>query len=748
MNLLSLFFLCLFPTGFSVDGMTQVMAHGRSTVQPVHFMPNIACGPQKQTLVAHPEVAAVIRTPYGVVMFTLQGNLILNPNNKGSRELAPFKLGPSPKVQLIQQTSHLVHVLIGPKENWRTQIPTYQKLIYENAWEGIDLTYQAQADQLSCEMILAPGVSPAQVVWNFRPYGLGSETNKEEVRFQNPSQQWDPPRAWQILNGKKLPVGIASEVREDGRLGYRLGSYDPKLALGIGQNLSWSTFLGGEGTDLDQIRAMGTDSQGNVYLTGYTANAGFPITAGAFQQTFASGDDAFVSKISADGTGLSYSTFIGGLGTDMSYKLAVDQLGSVYITGQTTSSDFPVTPGAFDDSLETGDGFVVKLTPDGSDLSFSTFLGGAASDFGFGIDVDDTGSVYITGATNANDFPTTSGAFSQTLTGTNFDSFAVKFLPDGSDLVYGTYLGGSDSEIGTGIALDAAGNAHLIGRTRSSNFPTTPGAFDTSFNGAFDNYVVKLSADGANLNYSTFLGGSQNDINGSIAVDGAGCAYVSGDTRSTDFPVNGMDTSHNGLSDVYVAKFNATGSILIYATFIGGDGSDTPQAIVVDDHGYASITGFTESTNFPTTGNAFDQVHNGSEDAFMARVNPLGSRLQYSTFLGGSLSDKGWDLAVTGESVTIAGETYSSEFPVSPGAYDETLGGTVDVFITRLNIGCPLDLSGDGVINLMDGVLLISQFGSCSCAEDLNGDGDVDLGDILLLLPEWNTWCSGQTQTD
>ncbi|MCM3541322.1 HYR domain-containing protein, partial [Priestia endophytica] len=289
--------------------------------------------------------------------------------------------------------------------------------------------------------------------------------------------------------------------------------------------------------------------------------------------------------------------------------------------------------------------------------------------------------------TGSADFPTTPGAFDTTYNG-NGDAFVTKLDPTGSMLIYSTYLGGTNVEVGNDIVVDAGGNAYVTGLTFSTNFPTTPGAFDTTYNGSGDVFVTKLNPTGSTLIYSTYLGGGTSTEQGEgIAVDAGGNAYVTGFTHSTDFPTTpgAFDTTLSGFVDAFVTKLNPTGSMLIYSTYLGGTDSDRGFGIALDAGGNAYVTGFTESANFPTTPGAFDTTYNGSGDVFVTKLNPTGSTLIYSTYLGGTNEEGGSGIAVdAGGNAYITGFTNSTDFPTTPGAFDTTLNGNSDAFVTKL----------------------------------------------------------------
>ncbi len=393
-----------------------------------------------------------------------------------------------------------------------------------------------------------------------------------------------------------------------------------------GSGLVYSTYLGGSSSDYG--RGIVIDNAGSAYVTGMTGSNNFPTTAGAFQTSLAGDGDVFVTKLTPDGSGLVYSTYLGGRSREIGLGITVDSAGSTYITGWTYSNDFPTTPGAFQTSLAGPDDvFVTKLTPDGSSLVYSTYLGGINYDEGRGIAVDNAGSAYVTGYTSSNDFPTTTGVFQTSLAG-DADAFVAKLTPDGSGLVYSTYLGGSSSDDGRGIALDNAGNAYVTGVTSSNDFPITTGAFQTSLAGSSDAFVTKLTPDGSGLVYSTYLGGSSSDDGRGIAVDNAGSAYVTGVTSSNDFPTTtgAFQTSLAGDADAFVAKLTPDGLGLVYSTYLGGSSWDYGYGIAVDNAGNAYVTGYTFSDDFPTTTGAFQTSRAGSYDVFVTKIDTKPTR--------------------------------------------------------------------------------------------------------------------------
>ncbi len=435
-----------------------------------------------------------------------------------------------------------------------------------------------------------------------------------------------------------------------------------------GSALIYSTFIGGIG--VGSSNSIVIDISGNVYLTGNTNLSNFPTTSGGFDTTYNSGGDVFVTKLNATGSSLIYSTFIGGSSLDLGDSIALDTSGNVYLTGNTNSSTFPTTAGAFDTTYNGGgDVFVTKLNVNGSALLYSTFIGGSSSDSGDSIALDTSGNVYLTGSTASSTFPTTAGAFDTTYNGGSSDVFVTKLNTTGSALVYSSFIGGAVDEYGLSIVVDTSGDVYLTGSTESPTFPTTTGAFDTTYNGGTsDVFVTKLNTTGSALVYSTFIGGTTLETSNSIVVDLSGNVFLAGATFSSDYPTitPAFDTTHNGSSDVFVTKLNTTGSDLLYSTFIGGTGSDQSRAIVVDPSGNIYLTGFTTSTDYSTTAEVFQPQHNGSTDAFISKLGDF-------SISGRSVDTSGNPLANT----AIAFSNDCDEFMLSDSQGYFYLGDTI-----------------------------------------------------------------------
>ncbi len=383
---------------------------------------------------------------------------------------------------------------------------------------------------------------------------------------------------------------------------------------------------------------------------------------------------------------LSYSTYLGGSSGDLANAVTVDATGAVYVTGATQSTNFPTSAGAQQTTNRGSyDVFVAKVNPAGSALVFSTYLGGSSSDSGNAIALDASGNIYITGRTESMQFPTTAGSYKTTFSGIA-DAFVAKLSASGA-LVYSTYLGGTSVDQAYAIAVDSTGSTFVTGSTGSSAFPTTAGALRTTFGGGVDGFVTKLNPTGSALTYSTYLGGSSDDVGAGIAVDSSGNAFVAGHTYSSNFPVTSgaVQTTSAGVSDAFIVKLNPAGTSLVYGTYLGGISVDRATALALDASGNASVAGSTTSSAFPTTAGAFQTASKGGYDAFVAKLNPAGSALVYSTYVGGTARDEAFAIAVdpAGQAY-VAGDTTSTDFPVAIGI-QKTRSGNVDAFFARIN---------------------------------------------------------------
>jgi hypothetical protein len=620
-----------------------------------------------------------------------------------------------PVVSELEEQAGKANYFIGKDPaKWRTNVPTYAKVHYQNVYPGIDLLYYGNQRQLEYDFVVAPGADPKKIALDFKGANklqidaggdLVLHTAGGDIRLHKPV-------IYQEIAGVRRDIDGGYVRKGANRIGFKIAAYDTSRPLIIDPVLSYSTYVGG---GLDEIgMGIAVDAAGHVYVTGRTSSTDFPTTSGAFQpaNSGTSSYDAFVMKLDPTGSTLVYSTYLGGSLDDIGARIVLDAAGNTYVLGNTSSANFPTTPGVFQPAHVGGsDAFVAKLDSTGS-LIYSTYLGGSDNDGASGLAVDAGGNAYVVGITRSLDFPTTPGAFQQTIAGGAWDGFVMKLNPTATALVYSTYLGASGVDSVGGIAVDAAANAYVTGITGSTDFPTTFGAFQPVYaGGVTDAFVTKLNPAGSALIYSTYLGGTGlypnraevfpfgfdgQEGGSSIAIDAGGNAYVAGGTTSIDFPTTpgafqpvfispggdpGIFKTH---FNSFVTKLNPTGSALVYSTYLGGSGEDGIGGIVVDDLGNLYMAGATSSPDFPVTPDAIQPAFHGGDsfpnDAFVAILNPVGSALVYSTFLGGRNNDQAVGIALDlGGNIYVAGRTNSFDFPTTPGTLQPAFtGGNFD----------------------------------------------------------------------
>lgn len=587
---------------------------------------------------------------------------------------------------------------------WRSNIATYAKVKYQDVYPGVDLVYYGNQRQLEYDFVVAPRVDPKSITLNFEGVDhlkVDAEGNLVLLTSGGPVLQMHKPLVYQDTdNGRQeIPGGY---VLDKHRVSFQIGDYDAARPLVIDPVFAYSTRFGG-GED-DGGWAIATDTAGNVYLTGDTNStaAEFPV-AKPLQKVSGGSTDIFVAKLTADGSQLLYSTYLGGSKDDVGYGIALDPTGNIYITGDTSSPDFPLANPVQKAIASTNapDVIVAKLSADGSNLLYSTYIGGNFGERGNGIAVDSTGHACVVGYTNSTNFPTVKPFQAEFASG-QADAFVFRLTPDGSALVYSTYYGGGKTppdrpDFGTAIAVDTVGNAYITGFTNAPDFPAVRPLFN--FQGPTDVFVAKIDPAGAPI-YSTFLGGIADDEGMGIAVDAAGNAYVTGETESLNFPTTDgafrrtctpvptrgqMRTICLG-GDAFISKLSPDGSALIYSTYLNGQGFEVGRSIAVDSAGSAYVTGFTESPDFATVDPLQKTFGGGKFDAFVLKMNPGGTALTYSTYLGGSGTEGGYGIAVDGSgNAYVTGYTESPDFPIRrPLRNSPKASPGRDAFVTKI----------------------------------------------------------------
>jgi len=476
---------------------------------------------------------------------------------------------------------------------WKTNIPHFRKVKYDELYPGIDLVYYGNRGELEYDFIVAPGQEPDQIRLAFQGVGTLQIDEHGDLKLTHLTGdlRFRKPVIYQESAGVREAVTGRYVLHENNQVGFEIGNYDKTRSLVIDPVLSYSSYLGGGGQE--SVTAIAVDSLGHAYLTGATTSLNFP-SAGAQAKGFAGGgilgNDGFVAKLNADGSELIYSTYFGGADDEVGTGIAVNSDGNAFVTGLTRSPDFPTENALQADfggggELLNSDGFVFKLSSDGSSFAYSTYLGGSADDGGRGIAIDSDGNAYVAGATSSLDFPTANALqpVNQGGQAMGSDAFAAKLSTDGASLVYSTYLGSDGDDLGMAIAVDSSGNAYVTGSAGAENFPTAAPIQQDS-GGAVDAFLAKLNMDGTALVYATFLGGESDDYGMGVALDADANAYVAGVTGSLNFPLVDPAQPQFGAIDgfgvdAFVTKVNAEGSDWVYSTFLGGSGMETASGI-------------------------------------------------------------------------------------------------------------------------------------------------------------------------
>jgi uncharacterized protein (TIGR03437 family) len=649
---------------------------------------------------------------------------------------------------LLAPSATLLNDYTGPREHWVSGAPTWQQAQYRGLYDGIDLLFYGKNGELEYDARLKPGADPDRIAFacDCGPALRITEAGDLTIPLGAGTVTWRKPIAYQTIGDRRVAVD-ARFTLHDGRIGFGVRKWDRRYPLVIDPTLVFSTYLGGSGSDF--ARAIAVDSAGNVYMAGATSSGNLPVTAASYQSSYKGGSDygapsdAFVAKLNPTATALTYITYLGGTGVDWALGVTTDSAGDTYVTGFTDSSDFPVTAGAYqtkfggdsgDGPVPTGDAFATKFDPTGK-LLWSTYLGGSMDDLGSQIAVDSSGNVIVTGATVSPNFPVTAGAFQARYGGgmtpvvstqgyftiDSGDGFVAKLNSTGSALLASTYLGGSGNDAIAALTLDSQGNIWVGGATASPNFPVSANAFQSRFGGASsqnlqavvqlgDGFIAELNAGLTALEYSTYLGGSNDDAVTGIGIDSTGAIFACGFTQSANFPVKGASAgSYQGpatpqnqqpflLGDAFVAKLTVAGG-LTFSEFLGGSLDDAAAGMVLDSQGNPIVMGVTNSSNFPVTANAFQPAFGGEGpppyndygDGFLLQVSGSTGALLYSTYIGGSNSDAIAGIAQSASGFTyLVGNTFSTNFPVTAGVLQKTLNtaisGTSDTVIMEFSL--------------------------------------------------------------
>ncbi|MCS7075183.1 MAG: T9SS type A sorting domain-containing protein [Bacteroidia bacterium] len=600
------------------------------------------------------------------VLFELE-NANSNPDRQGTK---------------VQETYY--NYFIGNDEKkYATHVSLYKEVIVKNVYPGIDILYYFEKGCLRYDFIVHPHADPNQIRFKLRGQDKTYLKGENQLIF---TTIFGEVQMAELKTYQADKVVRSKFVEYNNSWCISLGEYNHNQTLII-DPIIYSTYIGG--TSNDHCNDIFVDAAECVYVTGNSESINYDITPGVFQITNAGGFDVFITKLNNTGSSIIFSTFVGGSNDDFSDGIFVDGTGNIYIAGRTLSSNYDVTTGAYQTTLSgVSDVFVTKLNATGTALIYSTLVGGTADERANGIFVNTAGEVYFTGWTSSTNYDVTSGAY-QSINAGGRDVVVTKLNASGSALLYSTYIGGSNWEEGEDITVDASGTAYITGYTYSTNYDVTTGAFQSTHGGGTgDIFVSRLNATGTTLLQSTYLGGSGWDEANDLTLKNTGI-YITGFTESSNFDITPgvYQSTHGGNKDVFVTKMNLTLSGLIYSTYIGGTNDEEAISIFVDDNGAAYATGWTASTNYDVTWNAYQTTNGGNNDVFISMLSPDGVHLQYSTYLGGSNNDTGFDTFVDANfNAYITGRTNSTNYDVTSGAYQVNLAGNNDVFVTKIGL--------------------------------------------------------------
>ncbi len=720
---------------------------------PLSFEPNTGQTADK--------VHYLARTGNFVLYLTDGGTLIAGRNQSPLRTTFAGAALSSP-IRAEKRQASVTNYFIGNDPlKWRVGLPNYEQVRYAGVYPGTDLVYYGNQGRLEYDWIVAPGGDPS----NIRMIFENAERTRIDkhgdlvIRVGNSEYRHQRPLVYQQISGKRVKVAGAWVLHgNEGR--FRIGSYDRSRELVIDPPLAYSTYAGGSGLDwayavavdsigntyvtggsgstnfpgggtlkgtedvfvmkinpggtsklyttflgggaADEGRGIAVDAQGNAYITGSTGSLDFP-TKNPVQATFGGSGDAFLTKLSATGAALLYSTYLGGNGSDIGNGIAVDPAGNAYVAGTTFSTNFP-TKAAFQPGKGAQqDAFLAKINASGSALVYATYLGGNNTDEGNGIAVDAAGNAYITGSTASTNFPVQS-PYRGSNTG-SVDAFVTKMNPAGSALVYSTYLGGSAADYGTAIAVDPAGNAYVTGIVTSEDFPlVSPIDPKLGSHAVDDAFITKINPSGSALVYSTYWGGGSADDPYAIALDQAGNVYITGRTNSSDFPLTNPIRTARVAFDMFVTEVDAAGSASLFSTFIGGTGSESGRGIAVDNPGNITSPGRGRPRDFPMV-NPLQGTNGGGADTQDGLVLMLGTATPVSgptittasdnLIDGGAVEPGGW-FYVKGSNLADAQRIWNGSDFSDPNTLPTNLNG-VEVWVNGTPV--PVYFISPGQVN-------------------------------------------------
>jgi Tol biopolymer transport system component len=716
-----LFLVCLLITPFWLSVQT-VMAN------EIHFKRDLTSLPVSFEMnqgQMDSKVKYFTRIQGHQVFFTSEGVIIDLPHAE-TMEMRFVDANPYPTVTGEALLETRSNYLIGNDPSlWISQVRHYDQVRYHELYPGIDLVFYFRDGDLEYDFVVLPTADPDLIRLEFTGMDklLLNEEDRLVLSFDTGDIVNSIPSVYQEIKGQRKLLSGKQLLDESGYIRFDLPDYQAEYALVIDPVLHFSRFFGGSGEE--EIISLSSDVEGNIFIAGGTSSPDLPVSVDSLSYPSSMFDVegnrlAFIGKLDPSGTRLIYLTYLGGSRTATAHYVRVDADGYAYATGRTEADDFPtVNPIQSSYGGGSDDVFLSKLSPDGSSLIYSTYLGGSEYDQARSLALDAAGSVYLTGRTESSNYPVVNPIIPNF--GGNQDGFITKVSPEGNQIIYSTYLGGRENDIGHAITVDVQGNAYVTGLSNSPDFPTVNTYQDAYRGGDGDDaIIVKLAADGSHFVYSTFIGGSGDDESRAIAVDTNGNAVITGYTRSVDFPtLNALQADFGGPThDVFVTSLNPDGSDLVFSTYIGGDASDYGRGLALDADDNIYLTGYTNSPDFPLADPIQDHFAGGRGDVIIMKLDPSASQLLYSTYLGGEAHERGRAITVDGSgNILVSGHTQSRDFTVTSFVSPDFGGGEDDAFLVKL-------MAED---ELMEHNGISCRFSHGSCFEaDFDSNGLVD----------------------
>jgi hypothetical protein len=621
----------------------------------------------------NPEVKFTARTDDYRVLLTAHGAELRSSNSR-TVSISLVNANPRPELSGSDPLRCRTNYFLGNrKENWLTGVENYERVRYRAVYPGIDMVYYGAGRELEYDFVVSPGADLSRIRLRFQGIGHMAVTPEGNLLVESSGARLieKRPVVYQDQPGStRREISGRFKVLGPTEVGFEVAAYDRMRPLTIDPALSYSTLLGSSGAD--SVTGVKVDKAGLVYVSGFMSNGDFAAAASAYQGPTSGTSAVFIAVLDPSKQGsdsLLYFTYIGGSGADVSNSMALDASGNIYLTGSTSSTDFP-TVGASQSALAGGasiDAFALKfnyLAPGAAALVFSTYIGGSDIDIGYGIDLDQQGAMYITGSTLSSDFPVTSSAYAAVRFG-NSDAFIVKVDPNSGSLAYASYLGAENDDAGRAIAVAPNGTVYLAGETDGTQFPQAGNQYQSTFLGGGDVFIAIMDLTQSkvgSLLYSTYFGGSKLDNVRKIALDPNGKLLLTGYTLSPDFPVTpgALQATMTGPANIFVTRLDlaaATSGTVLYSTYFGGSGGDVAYDITSDAAGAIYLTGYTLSIDFPVTPDAMQLQNGGGFNGFISKLNLASdkSSLLYSTYVGQDGINVGYGVAVSAAGAIYAG---------------------------------------------------------------------------------------------